>query len=496
MGWFKNAMAGVAARAAKYAGIPLRDPALVALLGSAPTTSGVDVDEITALNYSAVWAAVNIVSANIAAMPPVPMKLIGEGHRVADNHWSYDLLLIEPSCEMTPFTFVETVQGHAMTWGNGYALLKRENEDAPVTSMSVLPPNQTEPFRDEDGRVKYAFTPIYDGEKKETYEAWEVLHIAGMGYDGLKGYPVIHHAAESIGLLGAVEKYGAAFFGRGSTPGGILELAEGQDLSEKAKKNLRESFELIHRGPENAHRVAILGEGMKYKTIGLPLETAQFLQTRLMQIAEVARWFNVPLHLLRELSHATYSNIEHQGIDFLVYTLRPWLIRWQQEYRRKLFAKNDRRKYCVMHDTDNLLMTDIKSRYEAYRVGREGGWLDLDTIAKKEKANPIGGVLGASRLVPSNMRAVDKDGNDVFADNGTRGIETSAMNGIQVQSMLSVVQACAAEQVHPDTASSMLRIAFPDVPQSLIDSMLQPIRDGKIDPATVAPVPTYSGEGD
>jgi HK97 family phage portal protein len=408
LNWFGRQFRSLVRRAAKYAGIPLRDPALVAMLGSQPSASGVDVDENTALTYSAVWQAITLISSNVAALPPVPQQKQGDSWQEAAGHPAYSLLLESPNDEMTPFVFHETLQAHALGWGNAYARIERESEEAPPLALHVLPPNQTVPERNEEtGEIQYRFTAMQPEETSELLEPWEVLHIPGIGFDGLKGYSVIQQARETIGLGLATEKFGAAFFGRGCTPGGLLTYPEELELTEKAKKNLRESFELLHRGPDNAHRIAILDQGMGYQPLALVSpEDAQFLQTRAFQIVEIARWFNIPPHLLRDLSMATFSNIEHQGIDFLVYTLRPWLLRWAQEYRRKLFRPAERKRYRVVHETHNLLLTDTNARYQAYNTGRNGGWLTLNDIMRGEGRNPLPAEIGDTHLAPSTMKVL------------------------------------------------------------------------------------------
>lgn len=474
MNWIKNGIR----RAAKYAGIPLRDPALVSMLGSQPTAAGVDIDEISAMNYSAVWAAVNLIASNFAAMPIIPYHGVDDNRTRATDHWSYELLTLEINDEMTPFAFFETWVSHAETWGNGYGHIERVHRDAPATAIRLLPPNQVTPQRTNSGQIVYHFKSKYPGEKDRDFAPWEVLHLAGPGFDGLQGYSVIDHARESIGLGAAVEKYGAGFFGRGSVPGGVLEVPLDLNLSEKAKRNLRESWELLHRGPDNAHRIALLFDGIQHKALGIPPDAAQFLKTRQFQISEIARWFNVPPHLLRDLTQSTNNNIEHQGIDFLVYTMRPWLLRSQQEIRRKLFTSKERKIMSVDHDVHNLLMTDAKTRYEGYNTGRNTGFLTLNDILRTEKMNTIDTPFGDSRLVPLNMQTVDDRGNAVSETPGE--VQATAMNGVQITALLAVVTAAGQQSIDPDTAEQVILAAFPELKPAQIAAMLKPIREGKI----------------
>lgn len=465
MGLLQRLAKTIAERAAKYAGIPLRDPALVAMLGTQPTSSGVDVDENEALNYAAVWSAVSLIASNVAALPAVPLQAKPDGRHVeAVDHPAWRVLLVAPNSEMTPYILRETVTAHAVVWGNGYAETDKESPDDVTTELSILMPNQIEPMRDEaTGEIYYEFKALYAGERDHRIPWWKILHIPGLGFDGLKGYDVIQHARESIGLGMAAEKFGGAFFGRGCTLGGILEYPGELKLSPKARKNLRESFELLHRGPDNAHRIAILEQGISYKELGLPPDTAQFLQTRQFQVVEIARWFNIPPHKLRDLTHATFSNIEHQNIEFLQDTIRPWLIRWEQECRRKLFGPYDQTKYYVRHDVRNLLMTDINSRYDAYTKGRNGGWLTLNDILRWEGCNTLPPEIGDARLAPSTMKVLGAHGEPVSPD-----------DVVKVLNLLS-----AMKPLFPDSAKALILAMIPGISDEAMEAMIRRLPDYK-----------------
>lgn len=400
----------MALRAAKYAGIPLRDPALVALLGHQPSASGIDVDESTAMNYSAVFQAVNIISQSIATLP-IEMYRRGQVGEVEKNHPLSHLLRVCPNYEMTSVVFHETLQAHLLTWGNAYARIEREkdnNPDSPIVAIWPMMPNQVEPDRRNDnGELFYRFKAMYPGEHDEDIPTWKMIHVPGLGFDGIRGYSVIQMAREGIGLGLATERCGAAFFGRGARPGGVLEHPG--ELTPEAQKNIRESWELLHRGPDNAHRIAILEEGMQWKPTAIPNDDAQFLQTRQFQIVEVARWFNIPPHLLRDLSQATFSNIEHQGIDFLTYTLRPWLVKWVQEYARKLLRRKEQDQYYFGHVVSALLQTDTTARYAAYQSGRNTGFLKLNDILRAENRPLLPDDIGETVIQPVNMQVAGRE---------------------------------------------------------------------------------------
>lgn len=464
MNWFQRLIRRMAKRAAKYAGIPLRDPALVAMLGSQPTSSGVDVDNHEALNYSAFWAAVNLIASNAAALPSIPYERRKNGHYEAQDHPAWPLLLVCPNLEYSPYTFKETMFAHAASWGNGYAELDKDEPDDVPSEATLLMPNQMQPMRDEDsGEIYYEFKALFAGEEDRRIPWWKVFHLSGPGFDGLKGYNVVDHARESIGLGMASEKFGGAFFGRGCTLGGILQAPGELKMTTKARKNLRESFELLHRGPDNSHRIAILEDGLDYKQIGIPPETAQFLETRKFQVTEIARWFNIPPHKLKDLEHATFTNIEHQAIEFLQDTLRPWLIRWEQECNRKLFGPVNQTRYFVCHDTHNLLMGDVNSRYDAYAKGRNGGWLTLNDILKREGKNPLPPEIGDARLAPSTMKVLGQHGEPVDPD-----------AAVKVLGLLASLYPIA-----PEDAKTIISAMLPGIPDDAANAMIRRLPDYK-----------------
>lgn len=399
--WLKSGIK----RAVKWAGVPLRDPALVSLFGKRETESGTVVDEVTALNFSAVWAAVRVLSESLASLPVTILKTTladaDERTELIDHPLQYTLN-VAPNDRMSAFVFHETLQAHVLTWGNAFARIVGKGGKRTLWPMA---PDQVRIGEDASGNVVYTFDGRKTGEESVALRASEVVHIPGLSFDGLRGYSVISMAAESIGLGMAAEKQGAGFFGRGATPSGII--THPQELTEQARKNLRASWDAIHRGPANSHRVAILDEGMTFSPITMSAKDSEYLATRLFQVVEIARWFNLPPHMLRDLTHATYSNIEHQTIDFLVYSLRPWLIRWKQEYIRKMFTFEEQHSLTLEHDTTALLQTDTAARFAAFRTAREGGWYTINNILRKLGMNTIG-PEGDTYLQPLNMETLGR----------------------------------------------------------------------------------------
>ncbi len=374
------------------------------LTGGNPSLSGVRVNELNALHTTAVFACVRILSETLASLPALTYKrLTSGGKERATTHPLYNLLHDEPNPEMSAFTFFETLMAHVVTWGNAYAEIEWDDFGR-VKSLWPLLPNQTWVERAADGSIWY-HTVITRTNQLVTLPAWRVLHIPGLGFDGLQGYSVIKMQREAIGLTMAAEKYGASFFGNGARPGGVLEHPG--ELSEPAQQRLRNSWNEMHQGLDKQHRIAILEEGLTYKQIGLPPEDSQFLETRKFQVTEIARMFRVPPHLLADLERATFSNIENQSIEFVVYTIRPWLIRWEQEIKRKLLSRKEKRSFFVEFLVDGLLRGDVKTRSEALQIQRQNGIINADEWRELENMNPIEDGTGKAYLVNAAMISVN-----------------------------------------------------------------------------------------
>jgi HK97 family phage portal protein len=381
--------------------ITSNSPELARLWADPPVTSGVAVNEQTALNYSAVWAAVQRISGDVGSLPLVLYKRVGDGKEPLRDHPTYRLLHDQPNPDMTAVVFRETLQAHLLTWGNAYAEIEWRGDGRP-NALWPIEPNRVTPERTAGGGLRYK---VQGYNKADVYFAPEdMLHIPGLGFDGTCGYSVIQKARESIGLGIAMEKFGGAFFGNGTTFGGIL--THSARLSDAARKNIRESFNSKHQGVHRAHNFALLEEGMTYTPLGVPPDDAQFLETRRFQVTEIARWFQIPPHMLADLERATFSNIEQQQIDYYTGTLRRWLVRWEQEINRKLVLQQGTQ--FVEHVIDGLLRGDIESRYAAYAVGRQWGWLSADDVRSKENLNPLPSDAGKIYLVPINMAPADR----------------------------------------------------------------------------------------
>ena len=354
------------------------------------------MNERTAMQTTAVYACVRILAETIASLPLHTYRYTEGGKQKAREHPLYNLLSNAPNPEMTSFVFRETLMGHLLLWGNSYSQIIRDGRGKVIALYPLLPDKMTV-NRSEKGEIYY----LYNKEGKEyILTKDEVLHIPGLGFDGLIGYSPIAMAKNAIGMAIACEEYGASFFANGANPGGVLEHPG--VLKDPAK--VRESWNAVYQGSANAHRIAVLEEGMKFQPIGIPPEQAQFLETRKFQINEIARIFRVPPHMVGDLERSSFSNIEQQSLEFVKYTLDPWVVRWEQALQKALLLPSEKRKYFVKFNVDGLLRGDYASRMNGYAVARQNGWMSANDIRELEDMNRIPAELGGDLyLVNGNM---------------------------------------------------------------------------------------------
>jgi HK97 family phage portal protein len=373
-------------------------------LGQKEASAGVSVTEFTALECATVYACIRVLAESVAALPLHLYRRLDRGKERATDHPLYPLLHDLPNPELTSLELRELLMGHVLGWGNAYAEIEY-NGAGRIIGLWPLRPDRTSLTRI-DRRLRYK-TRLESGQEF-ILPAGRVMHIRGLGFDGLVGYSPITMHREAIGLALATEEFGARFFGNGARPGSVLEHPG--KLSDQALGHMKTSWEERHQGLEHSHRVAILEEGMKLHEVGIPPEDAQFLQTRQFQTVEICRIYRIPPHMVGDLSRATFSNIEEQAIEFVSHSLRPWLVRWEQAIYRDLLTPAERQTYFAEHLMDALLRGNTLSRYQAYAVGRANGWLSADDIREAENMNPIPGDYGQIYLVPLNMIPADQVG--------------------------------------------------------------------------------------
>jgi HK97 family phage portal protein len=387
-------------------GMPPSNPALAAMLSGGDTSAGVSINEWSALNYSAIWAAVNLLSSSMGMMAPTLMRRTGPHSKVhACDHPVYDLLR-QPFPDCTRFTWTESRMGHVLLWGNCYARIRRDGAGRPLPGGLVpIGPNRVRPDADDRG----VFYRVADGTGNEKIiDGADMIHVPGLGFDGVCGYSVVGYARESMGLTAGVEKQGAAFFGNNAQPSGLLISKTA--LKKEKRDELRESYERTHKGPQNRGRLGLLWGDLEYKQTGMSQEDSQFLETRQFQIEEVARWFNVPPHLLRHLLRSTNNNIEQQALEYRIYSLGPWIFKWKEEKERKLLTVEERRELFIEYDYEALYKADIKTLTESRQIRRQNGALNGDEWRAMEGMNPTEDGSGKVYLVNSAMVRVGPEG--------------------------------------------------------------------------------------
>ena len=367
----------------------VRDSGQVFSFGTA--NSGEKVDEQSAMQISTVYACVRLLAETVAALPLHLYRYTdgGKGKESAFDHPLYRILYRQPNDEMSSFIWRETMMTHLLLWGNAYSQIIRDGRNNVLGLYPLLPEN-VEVDRDEQGQLYYiyhAYTDEVPGEQNQDiyFRKDEILHIPGLGFNGLVGFSPIAMMKNSLGTTLAVEKYGASFFKNGAQPSGVLE----HPGVLKDPQKIRDNWTAVYGGANNAHRVAVLEEGMAYKAISLPPEDSQFLSTRQFGVEEICRIFRVPPHMVQSLEHATFSNIEHQSIDFVVHTLTPWLVRFEQAIIKDLLLEEEQDVLFPKFNVDGLLRGDYQSRMNGYATGISNGFLSPNDIHRLENMDLI-----------------------------------------------------------------------------------------------------------
>lgn len=396
------------------------------------SASGKSVTPSSAVQVSAVYACVRVIAETIASLPLHVYEATDTGSRKAPEHPLYRLLHDEPNAEMTSFVWRETMLSHLLLWGNAYCQIIRTGRNK-IDSIYPLIPDQMEVDRDSRGNLTYTYTTS-EG-KTYALKPEDVLHIPGLGFDGVVGYSPIALEKSAIGLGIAAEEYGSKFFSNGARPSGILVHPN----TVKDPSALRTSWNAAFTGSANAGKVAVLEENMHFEPLTMPNNEAQFLETRKFQVNEICRIFRVPPHMIGDLDRATFSNIEHQSISFAVHTIRPWLVRIEQAMNRALFPDNEKagspggRRFYVQFNLDGLMRGDYKSRMEGYAIARQNGWMSANEIRELENLNPLS----------------DEDGGNVYLVNGNM-IPINVCGLTQVVKAVTAVDPAAGEQAQTD----------------------------------------------
>ena len=384
------------------------------------THAGKRVNDRTAMQIIAVYACVRVLSEAIAQLPLHVYQYTDSGKERVPRHPLYFLLHDQPNPEMTSFVFRETLMAHLLIYGNAYAQIIR-NGRGDVIGLYPLMPDKARVDRDDRGRLIYRYSrydehnPNFKQQGEIILPMEQVLHIPGLGFDGLVGYSPIAMAKNALGLAVACDEYGSSFFANGASPSAVLE----HPGVIKNPERVREAWQRAY-GSSNAHKTAILEEGMKYTPISISPEQAQFLETRKFQIDEIARIFRVPPHMVGDLEKSSFSNIEQQSLEFVKYTLDPWLVRWEQGLQKALLSDSEKGRYFIKFNVEGLLRGDYASRMQGYSIGIQNGFLCPNDVRTLEDMNVIPDEEGGNTfmvngsMTPLNMAgaAYDKGGDD------------------------------------------------------------------------------------
>lgn len=350
----------------------------------------------SAMKLSAVYACVRILGETIGQLPLILYKQQGARRDRAESHYLYNLLHDAPNEMMTAMEFREAVQAQLALWGNAYIQMEYDAMGR-VNELWPLQPSNMLETKIQGNRRFYRY--MLPNGKTIWMSSDRIWHLRGLGGDGLNGYSVVGFARRSFesGLM--ADEFAYRFYKNDARPGIVLQHPG--ELSDEAHNHLRDSWDEVHGGVEKSHRVAILEEGMTLHEVGMPLNDAQFIETRSFQISDIARWFRMQPHKIGHMENATFSNIEHQSIEHVVDTIQPWARRWEQSIRQTLILPGDRKKYYAEFLLDALLRGDTATRYGAYAQARQNGWLSANDIRRLENMNPVDG--GDVYLVPLNM---------------------------------------------------------------------------------------------
>jgi len=353
--------------------------------------AGTRVTPGTSMQLSAYYACIRNISEDVAKLNCGAYRNLPEGGKeLVPRSPSNILFTVMPNEEMTPFSFKQTIVSHVLGWGNGYAEIQR-NGRGDVVALHPIHPSRVTVERAEDGSIYYRVfkvpfdsAPHLRGQGEYVDIAPEdMFHVLGLGGDGLVGYSVAKFAQDSLGTALAAQTYGATFFGNGSTLGGLLEHPA--SLSKEAQDRLLDSWNKKHQGPNNAHKTAVLEEGMKFKSTAVPPRDSQFIEVREFQVVDVARWFRMPPHKIQSMEGAKFNNIEHQSIEYVQDTILPILVKFEEEIKRKIITQN---AVFFKFNTNTLLRGDAKARSEYYRTMINIGAMTPNEARAFEDMNP------------------------------------------------------------------------------------------------------------
>jgi len=462
---------------------PMSNEDFARALGSDASWTGKDVNRTSAMGISATWSAVRLLSDSVASLPLVFYRRTDRGKEKVPNDPLFTLLSRQPNKEETSYTFRETLQHHLLLRGNAYA----KKVFYGGGRVGELWPLDVEHMRVErsknSGDLFYAY---HDGGRDIILTCDEVLHIPGLGWDGITGYAPLEIAMQEFGYSIAVKEYGSEFFKNDGTPNGYLQL-KGRLKDEDAVKRLKRSWGDSHSKWGKKNSVGVLEDEAEFKQTTIPPEHMQFIESKNLSVTDIARVFRVPPHMIGDLSHATFSNIEQQSLDFVINSLRPWLVRWEQNLNNQIIPSHMQAEYFYEFNVNALLRGDFDTRSKGYRTFIEMGAMTPNEVRALENFNTVEGL--DEFYVPLNWQKVDDEELDKSTEPGAGGIvddeiiddvvKQTALNGAQIKSLLEIIQSIAVGNLAVDTGKALIKAGFPGLPQSLVDKMISSIK--KID---------------
>ena len=382
---------------------------LAGMHGYGPSWSGATVTVESALQHSVVWACNRIVSESVGFIPAIMLQRKGDATRPATEHPMYNAMLHAPDEDMTAQTFTEGSTSHCLMQGNGYAQIIRRSGTGVSIGLRQLRPEVVMPDREKTGQKRLVYVVKERNQPDQVYtvergKPHDILHLRGLGWDGIRGYSVITMGTHSIGTALSSERNVAGFYRNGGRLPYYLKM-EGKFKNDQEFEQFRYDWERTYSEP---HRAPILQPPIsEYHQIGLSAKDAQLLETRVFHINDICRWFGVSPHLVGDLSRATFSNVENLALQFVTFTLAPWLTRWEEEFWRCVLTDQEKAAgYFLRHDTNALLRGDFKTRMEGYASALQNGHMSVDDVREREGENPLPDGAGSHYHIQLNMQTL------------------------------------------------------------------------------------------
>ena len=362
---------------------------------------GENVTESTALTYSAVYNAVSLIAGTVATLPLNQISRKAGRTVVQDSLPAYRVLHVQANEYMTAMAFREAQMGHLLLWGNAYAEIVRDGYGQ-VSALWPITPDRIKPAW-VDGGLAYEIR-MGPGKPPLIMPRESILHVPGLGFDGIQGYSVVAMARRSIGLGMSLEAFGSSYFANGIHPSAVVTHTG--RLSDEGHKNLRQAMTETYGGLGNANRLMLLEDVSKFEKISIQPEESQFLESRQFQIPEIARWFNLPPHKLKDLTRSSFSNIESEQISFVTDSILPWLIRLEANYNAQLLTSLEQRRLYWKHVVEGLMRGSAADRAAFYARMWGIGAMSINEIRDKEDMDSVDD--GDELFVPSNMQPLKR----------------------------------------------------------------------------------------